>query len=69
MNRTSLIRIVRDDVVLHEGRIAYLRREKEDVRSISSGYECGIVLENFQDIKAGDIIETYRLDEIAQKLD
>ncbi|HQE83059.1 MAG TPA: translation initiation factor IF-2, partial [Candidatus Hydrogenedentes bacterium] len=69
VNRTSLIRIVRDDVVLHEGRIASLRREKEDVRSISSGYECGIVLENFQDIKAGDIIETYRLDEIAQKLD
>ena len=69
VNRSALIRLVRNDVVLHEGKIASLRREKEDVRTVSSGYECGIVLENFQDVKVGDIIETYRLDEVAQKLE
>jgi translation initiation factor IF-2 len=69
VSRSSLVRVVRDDVVLHEGKISSLRREKEDVRTVSSGYECGIVLENFQDIKTGDIIETYRLDEVAQKLE
>ena len=69
MNCSALIRLMRNDVVLHEGKIASLRREKEDVRTVSSGYECGIVLENFQDVKVGDIIETYRLDEVAQKLE
>lgn len=69
VSRSSLVRVVRDDVVLHQGKIASLRREKEDVRTVSSGYECGIVLESFQDIKTGDIIETYRLDKVAQKLE
>ncbi|MFO7976845.1 MAG: translation initiation factor IF-2, partial [Candidatus Hydrogenedentota bacterium] len=69
VSRSSLIRVVRDDVVLHEGKIGSLRREKDDVRTVSSGYECGIVLENFQDIKTGDVIEAYRLDKVAQKLE
>ncbi|HNV20601.1 MAG TPA: translation initiation factor IF-2 [Candidatus Hydrogenedentes bacterium] len=69
VSRSSLIRIVRNDVVLYEGKIASLRRGKEDVRSVSSGFECGIVLENFQDVKVGDTIEAYRLDQVAQKLE
>ncbi len=69
ISRGSLIRIVRNDVVLYEGKIASLRREKDDVRSVSSGFECGIVLENFQDVKVGDAIEAYRLDQVAQKLE
>ncbi|MGI6461030.1 MAG: translation initiation factor IF-2 [Candidatus Hydrogenedentales bacterium] len=69
ISRASLIRIVRNDVVLYEGKIASLRREKDDVRSVSSGFECGIVLESFQDVKVGDTIEAYRLEQVAQKLE
>ena len=69
ISRASLIRVVRNDVVLYEGRIASLRREKDDVRSVATGFECGIVLESFQDVKVGDIIEAYRLEQVAQKLE
>ena len=68
IKRNSDARIVRDNVVVYEGKIASLRRFKEDVKEVPSGFECGIILENFQDIKQGDIIEPYFFEEIARKL-
>lgn len=52
-------RLLRDGVIIHEGRLASLKRFKEDVREVSSGYECGIMFENYNDIKEGDHIEAY----------
>ncbi len=66
--RGALARLIRDAVVVHEGRIGSLRRERDDVRSVSEGYECGIKLERYDDIQEGDVIETYRTEEVAKKL-
>ncbi|MCZ6479783.1 MAG: translation initiation factor IF-2 [candidate division NC10 bacterium] len=66
--RDSAMRLIRDSRVIHEGKIASLRRFKEDVREVQSGYECGIGLLNFSDIKAGDIIEVFELVPVAPKL-
>lgn len=62
------IRIIRDNIVIYEGKIASLRRFKEDVREVSAGYECGITIENFNDIKVGDILENYVIEKIAARL-
>lgn len=59
VKRDANARLVRDGTVVYEGKIASLRRFKDDVASVSSGYECGIGLENFQDIKEGDVIEAF----------
>ena len=58
--RNAAVRLVRDHVVVHTGKIASLRRFKEDAREVQSGYECGIGLENYADVKTGDMIEAYR---------
>ncbi len=63
--RESRARVVRDGSVIYDGRVASLRRFKEDVREVAAGYECGIGLERFRDVKEGDVVETYRVDEIA----
>jgi translation initiation factor IF-2 len=68
MQRGSQVRLLRDHVVVHDGRMGSLRRFKEDVREVASGYECGISLENFQDIKVGDVIEGYEVEEVARRL-
>mgnify|MGYP005841414977 CR=1 FL=1 len=68
VSRGAPVRVVRDDVVVHEGRIFTLRREKDDARSVAAGFECGIKLENFEDIKVHDILETYRIETIAKTL-
>jgi translation initiation factor IF-2 len=62
------VRVIRDNVVVYEGKVGSLRRFKDDVREVQQGYECGISVENFNDIKAGDIIEAYAVDKIAAKL-
>jgi len=62
------VRIIRDNIVVYEGKIGSLKRIKEDVREVQSGYECGILIENFNDIKVGDIIENYIIEKIAAKL-
>ena len=62
------VRVIRDNVVVYEGKLGSLRRFKDDVREVQQGYECGISIENFNDIKAGDIIEAYAIDKIAAKL-
>ncbi|MEW6417195.1 MAG: translation initiation factor IF-2 [Nitrospirota bacterium] len=69
MSRSSDgIRIIRDSIVVYDGKIATLKRFKEDVREVQAGYECGILVENFNDIKVGDILENYIIEKIAAKL-
>jgi translation initiation factor IF-2 len=62
------VRVIRDNVVVYQGRLGSLRRFKDDVREVQQGYECGIGVENFNDVKTGDIIEAYAIDKIAAKL-
>jgi translation initiation factor IF-2 len=64
ISRNSRVRLVRDGSIIFEGGISSLRRFKDDVRSVSAGYECGVGLENFQDIKEGDVIEVTEMREI-----
>jgi translation initiation factor IF-2 len=67
--RGAKARLLRDDVVIYDGKIDSLKRFKDDVKEVLSGYECGIGLENYNDIKAGDIIEAYMVEEVAATLD
>jgi len=60
--------VIRDNVVVYQGKLGSLRRFKDDVREVQQGYECGIGVENFGDIKTGDVIEVYAIDKIATKL-
>jgi translation initiation factor IF-2 len=62
------VRVIRDNVVVYQGKLGSLRRFKDDVREVQQGYECGIGVENFSDIKTGDVIEVYAIDKIAAKL-
>jgi len=64
IERGQTMRVIRDGVVLYEGRNASLRRFKDDVKEVQAGYECGIGIENFNDIKVGDVLECYYLEEI-----
>ncbi|MFO7525036.1 MAG: translation initiation factor IF-2 [Ignavibacteriaceae bacterium] len=66
--RNNKIRLVRDGIVIHEGDISSLKRFKDDVREVDSGYECGLSIANFNDIKVGDIIEAFKLVETKKKL-
>ncbi len=68
IKRTSKIRILRDNVVIHDGAIGSLKRFKDEVKEIQHGYECGVMIEDFSDIKVNDIIETYELTEQAKTL-
>ncbi len=65
--RNARARLIRQGVVVYEGRIASLRRFKDDVRTVAAGFECGISLENFNDVKEGDIIEAFELKEVARQ--
>ena len=62
--RGAQARLIRDGVVVHDGRIESLKRFKDDVREVQQGYECGLMLEKFQDIKEGDIIEAYAMEAV-----
>lgn len=64
VTRTSMIRVVRDGVVIFEDKIASLKRFKDDAREVQQGYECGIGLEKFNDIKEGDVLEAYIMEEV-----
>lgn len=68
MQRNVKARLIRDNIVIAEDKITSLRRFKDDVREVDTGYECGIGLERFQDIKEGDIIEAFELKEVARTL-
>ena len=65
LTRDSSVRLLRDNVVIHEGRISSLRRFKDDVSEVKNGYECGIALENYNDVKVGDVIEAFTMEKVA----
>ena len=64
VERNAGVRIIRENVVIHEGKLATLKRFKDDAKEVSKGFECGIQIENYNDIKEGDIIEAYVMEEI-----
>ena len=68
ITRTAEIRLLRDNVVVHEGRISSLKRFKDDVSEVKSGFECGIGLDRFNDVKIGDVIEAFVMEKIAGRL-
>ena len=68
IQRDVKARLVRDGIVIYEGRVGSLRRFKDDVREVAQGYECGIGIEGYQDIKEGDVIEAYEVREVARSL-
>ena len=68
IRRNSQVRLIRDGVVVYEGRVGSLRRFKDDVAEVREGFECGIGLENFQDVKEGDVIEAFEVEEVARQI-
>jgi translation initiation factor IF-2 len=68
ITRTAKIRVIRDGIVIKEGVLGSLKRGKDDVKEVAAGYDCGVGVENFNDIKEGDIIEAYKIEEIKRTL-
>jgi len=68
VTRQSKVRLLRDNIIIYEGKISSLKRFKDDVREVETGFECGVGLENFSDIKENDILEAFTLEKIARKL-
>jgi translation initiation factor IF-2 len=68
VRRNAFIRVIREGVMVHEGRLSALKRFKDDVKDVAEGFECGISLEGWNDIKEGDILECYEMEEVKQKL-
>jgi translation initiation factor IF-2 len=66
--RTGRVRVIRNGVEAYDGTLASLKRFKDDVREVREGFECGIGIENFNDVKVGDLIESYRIEEVARSL-
>ena len=64
LERNAGVRVLRDNVVIHDGKLASLKRFKDDAKEVTKGYECGIQIEKYNDIQEGDIIEAYILEEI-----
>lgn len=68
ITRDAKLRLLRDGVIVHEGAVDTLKRFKDDVKEVAQGYECGVTIENFNDIKEGDVIEAYIMEEVAPKV-
>ena len=68
ITKKSKIRLLRDNIVIHTGALSSLKRFKDEVNEVKSGYECGVILENYSDIKTGDIIETFEEVEKARSI-
>jgi translation initiation factor IF-2 len=68
VRRGAKVRLLRDNVVIHEGSLKTLKRFKDEVRDVREGYECGMAFENYQDIQAGDVIECFEMEEVARAL-
>jgi translation initiation factor IF-2 len=66
--RGAKARLLRDNIVVHDGKLGTLKRFKEDTREVAAGYECGASLENYQDVKVGDVIEPYEIEQVARRL-
>jgi translation initiation factor IF-2 len=68
VERGANVRLIRDNVVVHEGKLSQLKRFKDDVREVGAGMECGMAFENYQDMRQGDVIECYRVEQIQRSL-
>ena len=68
VERGANVRLIRDNVVVHEGKLSTLKRFKDEVKEVAAGQECGMAFENYQDMRAGDVIECYRVEEIKRTL-
>jgi translation initiation factor IF-2 len=68
VERGASVRLIRDNVVIHEGKLSQLKRFKDDAREVVAGQECGMAFENYQDMRAGDVIECYRVEEVRRTL-
>ena len=68
VKRGAKVRLLRDDVVIHEGSLKTLKRFKDDVREVQQGYECGMAFENYDDIKEGDMVECFEVETISRTL-
>jgi translation initiation factor IF-2 len=68
VERGAQVRLIRDNVVIHEGKLGTLKRFKDEVKEVNAGQECGMNFENYQDMRPGDIIECYRVEEVARTL-
>ncbi len=68
VKRGSRVRLIRDDVVIHEGELSQLRRFKDDVKEVKEGTECGMAFANYHDIQTGDVIECFDVEEVGRKL-
>jgi translation initiation factor IF-2 len=68
VKRGSLVRVLRDNVVVHTGELDSLKRFKDDVREVKEGFECGLSLRNFNDIEEGDQLEVFEIQEVARTL-
>ena len=64
IQNSSKIRLIRDNIVIFEGELASLKRFKDDAKEVAKGFECGIMIENYNDVKVDDIIEPYRMVEV-----
>ena len=69
IRRVNNVHITREGIIIYTGELSSLKRFKDDVREVTIGYECGIGLENYNDIKVGDLIEAFEIEEIARKLE
>ena len=65
--RNAEVRLLRDNIIVYEGKISSLKRFKEDISEVKNGFECGIGIENFNDIKIGDVLETYRMEKVIEQ--
>ena len=67
ITRDSQVRLIRDGVVIYEGELGSLKRFKDDVKEVKQGYECGLTIANYNDIKERDVIEAYKMKAVPQK--
>jgi translation initiation factor IF-2 len=68
VTRNTNVRLLRDNVVIHEGKISSLKRFKEDTTEVKTGYECGIGIQNYNDVKVGDVIESFVTEKVAAEI-
>ena len=67
ITRNAMVRVLRNDVVVHDGKMGSLKRFAEDAREVAEGFECGILLDGFNDVKEGDVLEAYETREVARE--
>jgi translation initiation factor IF-2 len=68
VERGAHVRLIRDNVVIHEGKLSQLKRFKDDAREVLVGQECGMAFESYQDMRVGDVIECYRVEQVQRTL-